>query len=413
MKLRVFVTPQKHVLAPEASGLARALAPADSSRIADSATERIVELELGGLAEDERGAAGQACADIGQALAGSAVTVRCELSGAPGNAAAARSEAAAANAANTAFQDLDPSMLQAALPKLLAERPAVQTRAGALDERTVLVHDVARAVGSMPDRSVRIAIAESLRTAACMGALPRGFGVRFALASGLQVNGMIRWRDAVRAMREAADALGVGLLDFDVAAVDAASMPVTIGVSAVGTLPDGQSLTPAVISGPGQSLVLLGEAPNEIAGSRFVEVFHGLVSNDEPEIDLSAEKRLHKALLALVSAGVVTAARPLAAGGLLVAVTRMLLANERTFGARLDLMPLGGSRADALVFGESQSRAVVAVASERVGTLLAESHMRGVPAALLGEVTDGETLALKTRSMTGEWPLAELRAAAG
>ena len=65
-----------------------------------------------------------------------------------------------------------------------------------------------------------------------------------------------------------------------------------------------------------------------------------------------------------------------------------------------------------MLFGESQGRVLVAVAAGRVGTVLTEAQIRGVPAVLIGEVADAPTLSLKTRSLATEWSIAALRAAA-
>lgn len=55
----------------------------------------------------------------------------------------------------------------------------------------------------------------------------------------------------------------------------------------------------------------------------------------------------------------------------------------------------------------------MAVAASRVGTVLTEAQIRGVPAVLVGEVTETATLNLKTRSLATEWSVADLRATAG
>jgi len=131
-------------------------------------------------------------------------------------------------------------------------------------------------------------------------------------------------------------------------------------------------------------------------------------TGEAPAIDCAMERKMQDALLALSAAGVIASAREVSAGGLMVAVWAMLAASERPLGVRLDLTSLAGGRADALLFGESQSRVVVAVSADRVGTVLSEAHMRGVSAALIGEVTSDAVFGLKTRSLATEWPLAEL-----
>jgi phosphoribosylformylglycinamidine synthase len=103
-------------------------------------------------------------------------------------------------------------------------------------------------------------------------------------------------------------------------------------------------------------------------------------------------------------------AHAVAEGGLLCCVAEMLFAPGQTFGASLDFAALQGTRLDALLFGESQSRAVVIVPTERLGSVLADAHLRGVSAAVIGEVTAQPDLTV--RGATDDpvsWPVAELR----
>jgi len=101
----------------------------------------------------------------------------------------------------------------------------------------------------------------------------------------------------------------------------------------------------------------------------------------------------------------------LSEGGLLVAIAEMLFGPERSFGAKLDLTAFGSARFDALLFGESQGRVVVAVKAERVGTILSEAHTSGIEATLLGEVTDATELSLSARGVSAQWSVPALREA--
>ena len=77
--------------------------------------------------------------------------------------------------------------------------------------------------------------------------------------------------------------------------------------------------------------------------------------------------------------------------------------------ADLDLAGLGSSRLDALLFGESQGRIVIAVADET--PVLGAAAAAGVHAAVIGQVTRGPTLSVSAGSIRASWSVAGLRQA--
>jgi phosphoribosylformylglycinamidine synthase len=181
-------------------------------------------------------------------------------------------------------------------------------------------------------------------------------------------------------------------------------------VSVLGQIRQGKHLTRRWAHTAGEKLVFLGATPAELGGSQYLGVIHQLNAGDAPQCDFVAAQKLDQALLALITAGQVHGAHAVAEGGLLCCVAEMLFAPGQLFGAILDLAPLQGSRLDALLFGESQNRAVIIVATERLGSVLADAHLRGVSAAVIGEITANPVLTV--RGATDEavsWPVAELR----
>jgi len=87
----------------------------------------------------------------------------------------------------------------------------------------------------------------------------------------------------------------------------------------------------------------------------------------------------------------------------------MLFAKDQTFGVKLDLTNISGGRNDSLLFGESQGCILLAVKNAVLGRVISESHMQGVCAAVIGEVTTDGTLSLKTRSVSLSWNTTDLR----
>jgi phosphoribosylformylglycinamidine synthase len=120
-----------------------------------------------------------------------------------------------------------------------------------------------------------------------------------------------------------------------------------------------------------------------------------------PEVDLQSEKNLQDLLISQIQAGCVSAAHDVSEGGLLVTVAEMLFDDE-TFGVDLNFGSRGPSnRLDALLFGESQGRAVLAVQSEKLAEVLSAAREAGVDAEEIGivnrngrfqAIVDGETV---------------------
>lgn len=355
------------------------------------------------IADGDAAHAARVCEAVNAAFAeakdGAGVRLDCE------GATAAAEDVAAKPA--VAVRDLNGSGAHGALPKLLAFPPVLSSRAkraeaSAAEEADFAGMALARATGDAA------AVIESLRGLACVGAKPVALALHVAWPNPSSADDLERVR---RMLCTAAAARELGAR-LESVAIDERGQGAGEAI-AVGEFKAGGSLVSSFARGAGARLVFLGETPSEIGGSRFLEAVHGVDGGPAPLAELAAEKRLHDVLRTLISARVITAGRGVGEGGLMTAVCGMLLGGEQAWGARLDVTPLGGARADALLFGEGGSRAIVEVASDRVGTVISEAHMHGVPAALIGEVTNEGVLELKTRSLATQWVVGELRKAWG
>src|SRR5690606_4850206 len=107
-----------------------------------------------------------------------------------------------------------------------------------------------------------------------------------------------------------------------------------------------------------------------------------------PHIDLDLEARAQRLVLDAHAEVLLTAAHDLADGGLAVALAEMCLAAGAGFEpAGGDAAPDLGDRLDAALFGEAQSRFLVAVADQGAAAALEEMALAAhVPAVVLGRV---------------------------
>ncbi len=121
---------------------------------------------------------------------------------------------------------------------------------------------------------------------------------------------------------------------------------------------------------------------------------------------------MHDAVRAAIRLGELRSAHDLAEGGLLVALAECAIGGAKQLGATIQL-DVPHSRLDALLFGESQSRALITTRPENATALVALLELRGVPARRIGTV-GGADLAVKIGGAAPrefKWPVAALHAA--
>jgi phosphoribosylformylglycinamidine synthase len=337
--------------------------------------------------------------------------------------------------------DLDAAGAQAALPRLLAhptiaskrwiyrqydhmvqhgtvvvpgsDAAVVRLRLGDRERFIAISNDCnGRYCYLNPYRGALIAMVECLRNLACAGAAPLAMTDNLNFGNPYKPENFFQLKECVRGLADACRFFDTPVVGGNVSLYNESpegSVDPTPTVSLVGLIEDERHVTRQFATGAGQRLVLLGGAPTELGGSQFLGLLHGLKTGDAPAVDLAAEQRLQHFLLAQIKAGRVGAAHDLSEGGLLVTVSEMLFGPDASCGAALDLAALGGGRTDALLFGESQGRVVLAVAAADLSAVTAAAAAAGVPAAPIGEVTAEAVLALRTAAWTTRWSVAELR----
>jgi len=120
-----------------------------------------------------------------------------------------------------------------------------------------------------------------------------------------------------------------------------------------------------------------------LAGSEYLKNEHGLLGG-RLSIDLQLEARVHLAALSAIRQGLVRAAHDCSDGGMAVALAEMCLAGSHGVDAPEIVL---GARANAALFGEAQSRILVAVPPEKREELIRVVSSMNVPFAYVGAVT--------------------------
>lgn len=274
----------------------------------------------------------------------------------------------------------------------------------------------------------RIAVAEAARNVACVGATPRAITNCLNFGNPKKPEVFFQFREAVYGMGDACRALETPVTGGNVSLYNenpqGAVYPTpTIGM--VGVLDDAAHATSMRFQNTGDAIVLLGDNTAELGGSEYLAWIHGVVAGAPPTVNLEGEKKLIDAILESIRSGLVHSAHDCSEGGLAVALAECCVADrERPMGASVDLAAWSSLPPRALYFGEAQGRIVVSTANADAVLAIAARH--GVPARVIGKVTDpkdglriahpGAPLSLSTAKMIEAYhealPRAMQRAAA-
>jgi phosphoribosylformylglycinamidine synthase len=154
----------------------------------------------------------------------------------------------------------------------------------------------------------------------------------------------------------------------------------TIGI--VGIVEDVSMVATAAFKQAGDTIILVGETDDELGGSEYLKVAHGLVAGRPPALDLELEGDVQRVVRSAVQQGLLASAHDCSEGGIAVALAESCIAGG--IGAVVvlddDLSPV------ASLFSETQSRILISVADTNVTAFLELLASAQVPYSIIGEV---------------------------
>jgi phosphoribosylformylglycinamidine synthase II len=245
-----------------------------------------------------------------------------------------------------------------------------------------------------PFEGGRLAVAESARNVACVGAKP--LAITDCLNFGNPEKAEVMWEfsRAVDGISEACRALETPVVSGNVSfynETNGVGIHPTPTIGMVGLLQDVSLRMEPWFQREGDAIVLLGESRGHLGGSEYLWAVHGVEAGSPPPLDMDREKALVELLLDVAGSGIASSVHDCSDGGLLVAVAECCLAPRSSVGATLTLTS-GGIGKEALLFGEDASRAVVSCPHEKLEALKGLAVGRAVPFAMIGSV-GGDRLA--------------------
>lgn len=251
----------------------------------------------------------------------------------------------------------------------------------------------ARYVYLNPRKGAQIAVAEAARNVVCAGGKPLAITNCLNFGNPYKPEQYWVFKEAVGGMGDACRVLDTPVTGGNVSFYNespTASVFPTPTIGMLGVVEDVKAhATTFDFKQEGDVLLLLQPSVIEkscIEGSEYLVLMHGLTAGDAPCFDLQSEKRVQDACLFIIQGGLINSAHDVSDGGLAVCLAEMSLASQN-LGAEISLSSMGDSRFDTTLFGEAQSRIVLAVPSqhaEKVQDIAAEN---GIAAIGIGRVS--------------------------
>ena len=241
-----------------------------------------------------------------------------------------------------------------------------------------------------PREGAKLALAEAYRNVAVSGATP--VAVSDCLNFGSPEDPAVMWQfvEAIEGLVEGCRELGLpvtgGNVSFYNQTGTTAILP-TPTVGMLGIIDDVRLRVPSGFAREGESLYLLGETRDELAGSAWAEVVHDHLGGRPPIVDLDHEKRLALALASASQSKLLTSAHDLADGGLAQALVESCL--RHGIGAHVWLPE--ENDASVWLFSESAGRVLVSLPTDKAGELYALCDEHHLPLTQLG-ITEGTEL---------------------
>jgi phosphoribosylformylglycinamidine synthase len=234
-----------------------------------------------------------------------------------------------------------------------------------------------------------MAVAEAARNVVCAGAQPVAVTDCLNFGNPERPGVYYQMQEVVRGIADACAELGTPVVSGNVSLYneteDRAVYPTPV-IGMLGILDDVTARGRMGFAAAGDDVFLLGslvEQPaSSLAGSEYLKEVHGLIGGPLT-MDLALEARVQRAALALIRQRIATACHDCSDGGLAVALAEMCLAGGKGLDASGAVF---GQRLDAGLFGEAQSRIVVAIRPERRGALEQIARAGDVPFARIGRV---------------------------
>ncbi|MCF8346117.1 MAG: phosphoribosylformylglycinamidine synthase subunit PurL [Bacteroidales bacterium] len=250
-----------------------------------------------------------------------------------------------------------------------------------------------RYIRQQPRTGTMIAVAEAARNIVCSGGIPMALanGLNFGDPSDLHV--YHDFTESVKGIREITEKMNIPVITGNVSFNNVTkennafiSIQPTPVAGMVGIINSQADMTSIGFRSKGDMIYLLGRSDNDLSGSEYLAAMHLVEETAAPDFDLDHEIRMQQIVRELIANGHIVSAHDVSIGGLFVALVECCLPANLGF----DITSPAEVRADAFLFGESQSRVIMSVSPAQETGFLDFMMEREFPFSALGHVTKQE-----------------------
>ncbi len=238
-----------------------------------------------------------------------------------------------------------------------------------------------------PHLGAQLAVAEAARNIIATGARPLAVTDCLNFANPDRPEVYWELEESIAGLAYACRALELPIVSGNVSLYndsngESAIYPTPV-VGMIGLIDDYGKRLSAGLRAEGDFVLLIGSSQNDIGGSEYLKVEHGVVAGRPPALDLTRERAVNRLILTAAQGGYLHSVHDCAEGGMLVALTECCLLGG--IGVRCPaLRPEPPLRLDAAFFGESPSRYIVSVPSRAMPELQSLARRHNVELSLLG-----------------------------
>jgi phosphoribosylformylglycinamidine synthase subunit PurL len=273
-----------------------------------------------------------------------------------------------------------------------------------------------RLVALDPYEGGKAAVAEAARNVAATGARPLGITNCLNFGNPERPEIFFQFREACRGIADACRAFGTPVTGGNVSFYNespSGAIDPTPTIGMIGLLSRVEHRTGSHFDSPEDEVFIVGLTSGILGGSTYWAEVCDFGGGDAPAVDLDAELRLQKFLVAAAEQRLIRSAHDCSEGGLAVTLAEAVIGGPYvpgSLGARLDLtgyapdVPL-----DGVLFGEDGARAVVSCSQGSARSLTALAGTLGVPIFRAGVVQSAGTLELQVGSQLFSWSTEALR----
>ena len=244
-----------------------------------------------------------------------------------------------------------------------------------------------RYVFADPYKGAMIAVAEAARNIVCSGGQPLGVTNCLNFGNPYEPEVYYQFVNAIKGMGDACRKFDTPVTGGNVSFYNqhpgGAVYPTpTIGM--VGLLESVKHKMTLNFKEEGDVIFLLGKSSDDFNSSEYLHKIKGVEYSPAPHFELEEEVLLQETVAKLIREKLIHSAHDVSEGGLFITLAESAFPNGLGFDVKAGN---GAVRKDAYWFGESQSRVVVSVASDKVAAF--KKALGNLPYEELGVVTDG------------------------